>query len=178
MKKVLILLMLLIESVGLFAIQRHLSIAKSWYVPVKNEVPEGFQLTTQREIINDWIDYSVVVPAGTTVVPTYLSADLINFEYSSPDSNSHDLILAVPEDFVEQDQIAQIFKDYQNKAEQIRKPIIRRGIVYGVVCGLCWFIFGGISSLLLLRKQKLRLLFVSQTIVIVVTCLFAIITII
>lgn len=164
MKRFICIIIILVECLGIFAIARHLALVKSMKTAVNNEIPEGVQLTSCREITNEWPDNSIVVPAGTKVIPVLVSSDLINFEYQDPDSDSdsNKLIMAVPEDFVEQDLIAQILDEYRINAEQVHKPIIQRGIIKGTVFGTCWLAIGGVLTAVLLHKQKTRVLLIGH----------------
>lgn len=161
-KRFICIIIILVECLGIFAIARHLALVKSMKTAVNNEIPEGVQLTSCREITNEWPDNSIVVPAGTKVIPVLVSSDLINFEYQDPDSDSNKLIMAVPEDFVEQDLIAQILDEYRINAEQVHKPIIQRGIIKGTVFGTCWLAIGGVLTAVLLHKQKTRVLLIGH----------------
>lgn len=178
MKRLLCIIIIFVECLGIFAIARHLASVKSMKVAVDNEIPEGIQLTTCREITNEWPDNSIVVPAGTKVIPVLLSSDLINFEYQDPDSDSYELIMAVPEDFVEQNLITQILDEYRINADKVREPIIQRGIIKGIVFGICWLTIGGVLTAVLLRKQKTGVLLIGHilmTVSIYVIAVFVII---
>lgn len=158
MKKVLVLIFLLIEFMGLFAILAHLAKGSIKGFGYKVEIPEGMVLTTSREVYYEESD--IVISEGTTVIPTEIKSNRIYISFEGEDR-----ITCSWSDFVEQSQLNELLDEaYQRRLDE-NAPVIVRGIVIGFAIGICWIAAGAIVSHLILKMQKIKMLVIGHIVV-------------
>ena len=162
MRKVTLIILIFIEFLGIFATEIHYSryYANS-HCAFEIHVPDGIQLTTSKEISLNVDNETIVLPAGTVIVPTYIFPNDVCFNIEPSEYRMHAELSC----FKEQEKLNELL----NQAEQIRldeqKPIIQRGFVKGIVLGTLWFVIGTFISWLLLKKNKNKVLFICHAIV-------------
>ncbi len=190
MKKSMILFFLILEFLGLWAIEMHFSNVKAHYEAVSVIIPEDMVLTTSREVSFvfpntgvEWFDSSatsdtIVVPEGTTIKPRVISENKVAFYYEGSESDASDFVEASWDCFIENEQLARLWEESCSAAELRYRHIIQRGVIKGVILGLCWLVIGSVLSIFLIKKQKLKMVVTGHILITVVISIITVVSII
>lgn len=156
MKRIIVFVLLVLECLSLFAIVVHLFryYANSQYAFVIY-IPEGMQLTLNTDYVVETDDGSLILPEGTSIVPTYVFPNDVCFEVESSKGRLH----VDWKNIIEQVQLNELLETAKHNRQIAQKPTIIKGYILSVIICLAHLIIGTVISLRFLRKQKLKVLF-------------------
>lgn len=168
MKKVITLFTLLIEFIGIFAICIITSMNYADHCGTEIIIPDGLQLTLNNDVSLSSNNGTVLISKDTVVVPDGIHDNLVFFYHDSSTGRLH----TSWENFKER----QVLEDLQDDAEQRRvesqKSMKIRGVIFGVVLGLFWFILGCFVFFALLKKEKGILVVIINVLVIIAIAIY------
>ena len=150
MKNVVAYFFFLLEIIGIIAVSVIIASRDSVHFATVIKIPEGMQLTLEKEIEVDTRDGVNVVPEGTVIIPEEISPykDVI-FSY-----DGYEWLRTNWDNFKEKDQ----FESLLVKAEHDREDAILKNhirlIGIGVAIAAGWLLIGGFLTRLSIKHEK------------------------
>ena len=170
MRKLLLSLFLTIECLLIFFSQYYPAKRYMRFLSYGNcDISAEMSVTAIRDITITIDDCSYVIAQNTLVEPEYITYDKVFFKYV--DSGISIEAQAHTDDFVECNELERLWDEHVRSIRKEHQSIYLHGIIIGVVSGASWLLVGLIISIILLKKNLFRFLFVGHAIALVIICI-------
>ena len=163
MKKI-IFFVLILEMAGIIAANVIYADKNAELSAVTIEVPEGLELTINKDISVETQDGSILIPEDTVIYPDYIFPNsTVNFHYEG----TTERLYTSWDNIKEQNRLTELKNDAELKQQKWQKSTKTRGIIIGFVEGSAWLVLGGFLSLVLIKKDKIVVLIIFHFLAIV-----------
>lgn len=166
-------ILILIEVLSIFAINILYAKQKSQLVGYSICVPEGMELTINRDITVSTKDETKILKQNTTIYPSYIFPDkTVHFHFGE----TKEMFSVSWNNFVEQESLDRLKEEADQRFQVEQGKRIKKGVLVGVSQAIGWLIISGSLTILLIKKKKynvLLILLLGFPIIIFVVSIFA-----
>ena len=157
MRKLILFFVILLEILGVIAINVAYANSNAELFAVNISIPEGLELTLNKDISVQTRDESVIIPKDTVIYPEYIFPDsTVCFHFEGIKERVH----TEWENIKEQNALESLKHDAELRRAEQQKSYKARGLIIGLAEGVLWLVVVGLLSLLLMKKEKYTLLII------------------
>lgn len=181
MKKVFPYILIVVEIIAIIFINYRLGLIDSWHCGKFIQVPDGLELTLNKDVSITKGDNEIQLQEGRTFTPVSIHTDIVVVMYdinsdsfvnigvfldnSHPDENMDATSLMIKwSDIKEQDQLQILQQEAEQKYQYDRNQFIKNGIMRGIGIAAVWMIIGVVVTTLLIKKDKAGIAIILQII--------------
>ncbi|MCR4767947.1 MAG: hypothetical protein K5875_08310 [Saccharofermentans sp.] len=158
MKKIMFFVLIL-EMAGIIAANVICANRTAELSAVTIEVPEGLELTINKDISVEIQDGSILIPEDTVIHPDYIFPDSsVVFHYEGTTERLH----TDWDNIKEQNKLKELKNEAELKQQKQQKSTKNRAIFIGFAEGSAWLVFGSFLSLVLIKKDKKAVLIICH----------------
>ena len=177
MRKIVVAIILLIETISVFLISVDYAKKKAshWYAEVK--IPVGLQLTIEKDVSvfvltqdsysNETVASDVVISKWEKISPIWIRDSSITFYYEKT-GERHTIS---SDNIKEQGLLKDLNSDAEERTIYERNVIILNGILISIAISVCVLIVGSFISVLFMKKQKNKILILFHVNSLVIICI-------
>lgn len=156
MKNVVAYIFLLLEAIGIIAASVIYANKADALSAIYIQVPEGMQLTFEKETEVNTRDGVLLIPEGTVITPTDIFSNKdVCFYYEG-----YERLRTNWDNFKEKDQFESLLVKAEHDLEDRREASKIRYIAIGAAIGIGWLVIGGILSKFLFKHEKGVIVFI------------------
>ncbi|MEE3473572.1 MAG: hypothetical protein VZR24_23335 [Butyrivibrio hungatei] len=170
MKNVVAYLVFLLEMVGIIAVCVIIGNEDARHFATVVPIPDGMQLTLEKEIEVNTIDGALLMPEGTVIIPEEIFPDkVVVFNYEG-----YERLRLDGEKFKEKDQFGPLLVEAEHNHED---AVLKNKLLYiaiGIAIAAGWLVIGGFLTQLSIKHEKglISVILHGVVIAIIVFCLF------
>lgn len=155
MKKYIALVVILLEMIGILAINVIYANNSSKLIATNISIPDNLKLTIKEDISIESRDGSFIIPKDTVICPEYVFPDRkVCFHFEG------ERVHIEWEKIEEESILEELNHEAELKREEHQKDVKTRGLIIGVAEGVLWIVLGGLLSYALMKKEKYTLLII------------------
>ena len=157
MKKYIALVVILLEMIGILAINVIYANNLSKLNATNISIPDNLKLTIKEDISKESRDGSFIIPKDTVICPEYVFPDrTVCFHFEGNKERVHIEWEKIEEESI----LEELNHEAELKREEHQKDVKTRGLIIGVAEGVLWIVLGGLLSYALMKKEKYTLLII------------------
>lgn len=149
MKRVIFIILLFIEVLGLFAISIIYAQKKADSCGAIIVIPTDFRLTLANDVFVSDIRNDYCIPKNSTIEPCHIECYSVYFY----DKTTEVMVVTSWENIKEKNKLMQLEKEAEAKKQNDQKAFIKSGILAGFLIGCIW-LFVGLVLTVRFNKEK------------------------